>query len=73
MKVDSIQRSVVKDLRRARQTETHTRRKRPRRHNSRAFSSVSHKFSSTNLRSHLLSAASYAEMSPVRMAAVKGA
>ncbi len=51
---------------------THTRLNRPRIHNSRAFSSVSHKLSSTRRLSLLSSILSNSAISPLRMASTKG-
>ena len=51
---------------------THTRLNRPRIHNSRAFSSVSHKLSSTRRLSLLSSILSNSAISPLRMASMKG-
>jgi hypothetical protein len=51
---------------------TYTRRNKPRRQSSRAFSSESHKFSWSKRGSHLSRASSYPWTSPIRIAAIKG-
>lgn len=50
----------------------YTRRNKPRRQSSRAFSRESHKFSWSNRGSHLSRASSYAWTSPIRIATIKG-
>ena len=51
---------------------TYTRRNKPRRQSSRAFSSESHKFSWSKRGSHLSRASSYPWTSPILIAAIKG-